>query len=289
MLEYQKDRTAIFFGDSIADVVSWLDRSPRQWRQHASRTNSASNSWDANAGWEGALRLGRDGWDAGVQDLHGRLQAMVRTVPEKQPPWRYDVAGALPDVPRFLAGAPDPMMNHGKAKGNKPTVHIVVNVCVSAMATSAQIMNFGTALTAVIDEIEHGGKRVQLDAIAVFSSLGSGYGANTGVVGWTVKRASEPCDLSAIAFSLAHPAAFRRIMFAMLERTPLSWDTPGYGTVHGRISKEQKQVLDCEQAFCIEGIKADARRCTTIEGALGLAQEQLAAAEQAQLKMLEAA
>jgi hypothetical protein len=290
MLEHRNDRFCIFMADSLADAVSWLDRTPRLWNQKASVGDRPSHDWDANAGWEGALRLGRDGWDAGVQDLHGKLEAMVRTVTEKQPPWRYDVAGALPDVPRFLAGAPDPMMNHGKTKGKKPTVHIVVDVCVSSMATSRQIMNYGTALTALIDEIEHSGKRVQLDAVALITRLGGGYGGGKAcVMGWTVKRASEPCDLSAVAFSLAHPAAFRRLMFGMVERTPLAWDTHGYGSSIGTLKAEYLQIMDAEQAFCIEGVKTDARRCSTIEGALELAQEQLAAAEAAQLRMREAA
>lgn len=279
MLHNRKDNVMAIMGDSLSDVIRWLDDEPRQWRQNSSRQRG-SRDWDLGVGWEGAVKLAREGWEEGVKRIHSELTAHFPQSFVKEPPWRHDVGGALPDVPRYLQGMPDHMWDRGRAKGSKPIVHIVINTVCSAWTTAQQFVNYGAAITALIDEIEASGRRVELDIAAVFRSLGGyGRGSFTGIVGWKVKRAGEHVDLAAISFGLAHPAAFRRIQFAMIERTPTNWDTPGYGMCGG-LTKAHAKLLDCERAFLLDGVGEAGSACNTAEGALNLARAQLARAEE---------
>lgn len=274
MLKRHEGRTIVFMGDSLAETVRWLESNSRCWQQNASRTDRASPNWDLRAGWDGALRLASMGWEEGVKAIFNELAANFPQHYEKEPPWRYDVAGALPDVPRYLHGEPAHMQARGRAKGGKPIVHIIINTVCSARTKSNEFVNYGAAITAMIDDIESKGKRVQLDIAAVFTNLRG----NTGIVGWNVKQAGDPVDLSAIAFSLAHPAAFRRIQFGMIERTPWEWDTYGYGQC-GKLTNTHAALMEAENAFLLDGVGEDGKACTTAEGALKLARAQLARAE----------
>lgn len=267
--------TMLLFGDSVGDTVRWLENNGRSWGQSSSVHDRATKNWDLGAGYHGAVRLAQVGWEEGVKAIHNELTANFPQAFSKEPPWRYDVAGALPDVPRYLQSQPDHMLARGRAKGAKPVVNIVINTVCSAWTKSEQFVNYGAAITALIDDIESKGKRVQLSVAAVFSSLGW---SNTGVVGWQVKQAGEPVDLAAIAFSLAHPAAFRRIQFGMVERTPRNWDTPGYGRC-GRLTNEHAKLMDADDAFLLDGVGEDGASCSTAQGALELARAQLARAE----------
>jgi hypothetical protein len=275
-LSKQADAVA-FMGDELMDVAAWLKATPRCWSQSSSVRDRASDRWDLNAGYHGAERLAREGWADGARVIHNNLAVNFPNAHIKEPAWKYDVAGALPDVPRFLAGAPGPMMNHGRAKGRQPVVHIVVNVVCSANVGAKEFSNYGTALVALIDTIENSGRRVELDVAAVFSGLGGWSGKNKCVTAWKVKRANDPVDLAAIAFSIAHPAAFRRIMFAMVERSPSAWNTPGYGFC-AKLTPELAELIDAGDAFLLDGVGEARGQCTTPAGALQLAQAQLDAA-----------
>lgn len=276
MLSNTAERVQCYMGDSLAETVRWIAETPRRWSYKHSETNRPERKWDLNVGYDGALRLAREGWADGVKELFGQLTAHFPQQFEKEPPWRFDVAGQLPDVPRFLRGQPDHMLTRGRAKGAKPIVHIVINTVCSAYTNDRQFVNYGAAICAMIDQIEAGGKRVELDVAAVFGSLNGG---NTAVLGWKVKRAGDPVDLADIAFALAHPAAFRRIQFGMVERTPGSWQTADYGYCASLTPKLAK-LFDADNAFLLDGVGEAGSRCNTPEEALAMAQEQLRRAEE---------
>lgn len=243
--------THVIYADSVADVAEFL-KTPRKWRQCASERETASASWDLNAGYDGAWRMAREGWSQGAADLHAAVQAIE---PEgAMPTHRYDFGGERVDVPRFLGGAMDCMVTRGRGHKQKPIVHLVVNGTVSCGVGAKAIAAYGAALTAIIDKLERSGRRVVLDILYTITFRGNGGGA-TGIVGWNVKRAEDHCDMSAIAFAVAHPAAFRRIAFAMMERLPASFEDHTYG--HPSVpSKLMLESLDMGEAFLMQGVGA---------------------------------
>lgn len=251
--------------ESLAEMVQWTRSTPRKWSENTSRTNTRDNSWDLGAGYEGALELAERGWEAGIRNL----AALALTVPNNTITVReMSVAGDFPDVPRYLAGDPFNMVRRGKQRVPKPALTICVNTVASAIVTGRELANFGAAIVALVDRLESRGVRVELiGAICANENRGKVS------IAWHIKRAEDHLDLAAVAFSLAHPACFRRIGFAAIERSPRELEQPGYGRP---ADASPEHLLDApEDVLCIQGVQGSAGACRTMDGALAFAKAQI--------------
>jgi hypothetical protein len=182
---------------------------------------------------------------------------------------KFDIAGHYPDVGRFVSGQPDHMLTKGKVHGKKPTVHIICNMTASSSVSAQEYLNFGTALCAIVDKLEASGRRVQLDV-----TFANALRIHRTVVGWNVKQPGDPLDLSAVAFSLAHPAAYRRLGFAMWERTPIGDYSPGHGRCTP-LTKKDAELIDGENALILNGDGGSLSSCRTPAGAVDFVSHQL--------------
>ena len=90
--------------------------------------------------------------------------------------------------------------------------------------------------------------------IGSFGTKDTASGANKVVVGWKVKRAEDPLNMSDVAFSLAHPAAFRRLGFAMMERSDIGCYAENYG-YPSNISEAMGDAIGAEGALLISAIE----------------------------------
>ena len=272
-IEFTSDRHVIAYAENgLSDLEQWLSKTGAKWRCNSSRSNGASRSWDLDAGYDGATRMAKDGWSEGARDLDHRLQAIM-PASGREARWGYSVAGSSPNVGRYLRGNPNNMRTRKrKTAGAAPVFHIVYNGSASCMITGEQMANYGTALVGLIDRLENSGRRVMLDVLYVTHAHDSGPVFRL-ACGWNVKKANEPIDLAAVAFSVAHPAAFRRLGFAMLERCPQESETYGYGHC--------ADILECDVpdptpgTMLLDGVNHEPGRCNSPEDALRLACEQL--------------
>ena len=263
MLQHQTDKAWVRQFDSLPDLSRWIDSTPRAWDVRDSRNRAATRDWDMGVGYDGALKLARDGWEEGIRNLHA-LSALVpnatRTTRE------YSVAGDFPDVPRYLAGDPYNMVKRGKQRVPKPAMTIAVSICASANVDARAFANYGAAMVALIDRLESRNVRVEL--LAMFATNIRGKVS----MSWTVKRAQDPTDLSALAFSLGHPAMLRRLGFAVIERSPRAWECSDYGYPAGIHRSDFVDLPD--NALLIDGI-GQGYRCNTMADALKFAKEQI--------------
>jgi hypothetical protein len=178
------------------------------------------------------------------------------------------VAGEQPDVPRYLAGDPFNMIHRGKAKVPKPTMTIALNIRASCAIGSREIANFGAAIVALVDRLES--RRVRVELLGLFATNIS---KKRYCGAWGIKQAQDHLDLSAVAFSFAHPAMLRRIGFALMERTPAIHECPGYG-FGGGISPEDFIDL-APGALLINGVDHNPGACATMAGALHYAKGEI--------------
>lgn len=267
MLTTLTPRRCIIFGDDLHDVAQFLKDSPRQWTMRQSRSNGASYDWDLNTGYAKAEELADIGWSEGAQNLAHMLGAIPPN--EAEPEYTYDVAGMMPDVPLYCAGDPMHMRNDGHPQGRKPIVHLVVNAVAAGMIAARDYANYGTAITAAIGQIEATGRSVELDVVFADSLRGG-----TAVLGWKVKRAGDPVDLAAVAYSIGHPAAFRRLGFALIERTPREWETHGYGRC-ASMTEDLAHHINADGAFLLGGVGESYGSCRTLESAVKFAAQQI--------------
>jgi len=265
--------------DSLADVEQWIKATPRKWDVASSEKPSYGYSWDLGTSWEDTLKLARTGWIAGVLDTSNRL-AMRPPHLTNDPKWRYDVAGELPDIGRYLAGDPAHMMRHGHPKGHRPVITLAIGANGTAGVSADQLRNYGAAMVAVIDQLESTGRRVE-----AYATFISNHGSNERICPyWRVKAAEDALDLSSLAFSLSHPASFRRLGFALYERS-------GFPTWYNYGSSCRAMLEDlidpAPNTLVISGLASSGIRCKTLDGAIEYAAEQINAAAEEQLVTLE--
>lgn len=270
---WEATRHVLAYGDSLGDAVQWLKDRGEIWTTadgQGSRFNShGSKTWDRGADYPKALELADHGWEEGMSLIDTALHAIIPAA-GREARWGWGVTGGSVSVGRFLTGHPKSMRSRRKKEaGAAPVLHIVVNTVASCAINSDQMVNYGAAITGLIDRLETAGRRVHLDCVMVTR-------ANKGIrlsVGWNVKRASEHVDLSQIAFSLAHPAAFRRIGFAMMERTAADVYTGGYGQCADALPCDVPDFTD--GTMLIDGVNHQPSRCNSPKDALRLAIEQI--------------
>lgn len=263
MLTIKNDKYTVFWGDSLADVGAWLGATPRQWRGSSSTEPRNAYSWDLGASWSDCLRMAREGWAAGAQRLHEGLAAVLPPT-TSHTKLNHSVAGHYADVPKYLTGLPDNMITRGKVRGQAPVVSIVVSLTASGSVDASHYANFGAAMVAVIDKLEAAGRRVDL-----YVAFPNAMNYTRAIVGWKVKEAGEHVDLGALAFSLAHPAAYRRFGFGLWERTGAANYTVGYGRCSD-LTEEDAALLGIEDAWRIDGSFTQLHQCTTVEAALAM-------------------
>jgi hypothetical protein len=237
-------RQFIAIGDDLTDVQRWIRETPPTWSARSSVTTAATKDWDLGVGYEGAMKLAETGWSEGDILLNDQLMTHK---PERDhaDSWRYDVAGELPDIGRYLAGDPLHMRRHGHPKGHQPIVSLLIRNCCGGAVAADTFVKYGAALCTIVDQLENMGRRVEVNVadISVIDGIRC-------TLGWTVKQAEDSLDLAAMAFSLAHPAAPRRIGFAMCERTPReAWN---YGQP---ASPKQSDWIDpVPNMYCLDGV-----------------------------------
>jgi hypothetical protein len=251
------------------DVQQWLRDTPKKWSSNASRDKAAKDSWDLGIGYDGSLKTAHEGWSEGVELIDQALQAIIPST-GREARWGWGVTGGSVSVGRYLTGHPKTMRNRRKKQmGTAPVLHLIVNGVASCAIKAKQMMNYGAAIAGLIDRLENMGRRIHLDFVMVTCANST----NRLSVGWNVKRASEPMDLSRVAFALAHPAAFRRIGFAMIERSPTEFRDYGYGYCADAQPLDVPDFTD--GTMIVDGVMHEPNRCNTPKDALRLAIEQI--------------
>ena len=258
--------------DSLTEMIHHAQTAPVLWPMQASRTERKSPAWDADAGYAGALKLANDGWPEGIKQIH----AMARLVHTGAVATRgYGVAGDHPDIGRALSGDPRNMVSRGSRRAPKPVVTIAVGLSMAWSVNSRLPMNYGAALAGLIDRLESYGVRIELHASGGAVQRRYGSGDQMVSVAVCLKRPEDAMDHSAIAFAVAHPGMFRRLMFSAMEKMPAeTYLGPSYGQPVSRFGPDQYCDLP-EGTTYLNGVQAAAKESETFEGAVKFLQLQL--------------
>lgn len=206
-------KRARYHFDSLGELGEYINNTRRTWHTESSRAHPPGPDWDLSAGYDAAVEMARFGWLEGAEKAQEALKVFSPNTP--QPDTKTDVYGYRPHVPRFCAGAPDNMIRHAPkpSMGCGKVLTLIVPVNCLAQVTAQAMANFGTAVAQYVNQLETDGTRVEL--IGCIVSEVSGWRVSHS---WTVKYADQPLDLAVVAFTIGHPAMFRRLGFALRER-----------------------------------------------------------------------
>lgn len=259
--------------DSLPELSRWIKDTPRTWPVtiDSATKEGKRDSWDLSAGYDGAVRMARDGWLEGAQ----KLEQYLATLPPKDtaPNLVNDFYGHMPHVARYCAGAPDSMIRHTReghnGSGRVLTLYVPVNA--NAYTTAPAMRNFGLGIAMAINALEQQGTRVELYGMYA-SAWFTGRGAPDVSHVWRIKDADQHLDLAILAFSIGHPAMFRRLGFALYERSDMH---PCHS--YGRSTKAKlSHLIDPPSgAYIINGMDEANSIASTPESALTYIEAQL--------------
>lgn len=247
---------------SLFDVVKYIRDTPATWQGHeSSRKPSTDYSWDLGCNYQGALKLADLGWADGARNMAVGLE---RLRPNATATYRkYSVAGTRPSIGRYLSGNPRYMYSNKRNEASKPAVRIAVNICANAGARAEYMANYGLAIASYAEQLEKAGYPVEI--LAVLPDDLHTTKVQRAVYSWTVKDINARMNFSDVAFSIGHPACFRRLGFALLERTPCR-----YVSGHGSCTDIKVSDLPAGKGIYVplDGINGVNRHSTTPEAAL---------------------
>lgn len=260
--------------ESLAELGEYINRTPRTWRGDYSVSEPASHSWDLDAGYVRAVDMARNGWIEGAEKMQDALRAFAPATPA--PDTKVDFYGFRPHVPRFCAGAPDNMIRHTPRAdmGCGRVLTLAVPVNAGAGQSAACMAHFGVAVAQYINQLETDGTRVELIGCIVSEVNGPRVAHS-----WIIKRADQPIDLAVVAFSIGHPAMFRRLGFALRERSSVPYWS-GYGSPKDAVTDD---IINAPPGMVIlNGMKEANTYAPTAKKALAYVSAKIEAALQAQ-------
>jgi hypothetical protein len=168
-----------------------------------------------------ALKLARDGWEEGAERARPLMDKIKTARPVRKTLSRWDVAGAVPSVPRYLAGNPMHMKTQRLSVSNRqPVVTIVSNWSTPAYVSAKVFECSAVAAAAICDRLEEAGFRVEIIAGRRCSSNTDGEKGHVAETFARIKAPEDSLDLARIAFGLGHPSALRRLSFAICSMHP---------------------------------------------------------------------
>lgn len=231
--------------DSLAELVSFIpDKAPpsmdekrRYWDSKPDKDFFGDITTMAQA-----KKLASNGWQEGAERALPLLERVKIARPSKRTLSRYDVAGAVPSVGRYLAGNPLAM----KTRQNSPTNQTPIITLISSTAAQWTITPdifeaLAITAAAIVDRLEDAGFRVEVIAGRRESSSDAGVTEATGennAIGhrsemfFRVKAAEDALDLPRLVFGIGHPSVHRRILFAAGDMHPEY--KPSLGELQGR-------------------------------------------------------
>lgn len=233
--EMKGDTLSLFFSSFDAFVRQAEAPAAPTWGTALVSRQTERPRWAGTHTFAEALRLARHGWAEGrKQLLQGALD--LRDLSGGSLSIRSEdraVAGSRPDVPLFCAGDPEHMIVPGDRFGPAaPFVDLYVHCSVSDLVKPADVFNHGIALLSLVDATEAQNRRARVTACFGVDSFQTSDALKFRCF-VRLKDHGEPLDLHRMAFGLANPAMFRRLVFALIEQVHGDdWST-GFGGSYG--------------------------------------------------------
>lgn len=144
-----------------------------------------------------------------------------------------DVTGEYFDVADFLSGEPE-VFRRQENDGTQPVVPVWINFGMLSDVPNSVITNRGSAIVALVDELQSNGYIVDLRVVkgTSHSTLGKIYA--------DIKLRTDPVDLDELAFLVANPLNLRRMWFGVLE----SWQQTSLWSMGATIEYDLEELFE---------------------------------------------
>ena len=247
--------------DTIHDFINACNAPAKHdWTYRPSK-DDGSKDFTGTHTYKEAENLASNGWEHGLKQITNNLSLINKTVEGGE--IIKSIAGSHPDIARFIAGMPDCMNRRVITdSAKKPCLDIVLNGSYGSKISTTQIINYGSAIASIIDDLENSGYSISL---TVSATTLPAYKNNYGCM-LNLKQQGESMDIGKLIFFIAHPSFLRRLAFSHWEtQVTLEALTLRYG----KISDLPKNL----QGDIYFGKHSDLSSCNTMQGAITYVKE----------------
>lgn len=219
--------------ESIHEVVQFLKNTERTSFYQINHSSDEISDWYTDfAGtqtFDEAMELLLHGWNQGAETLNTRLTTVNKQdAPIQVSRTIYDVAGYQACVPRYLQGIPTNMINRRIVTQKQKVVDVVRDIGYSESTKAETMLSKGLEALNVANALEKQGTRCNLYVSAICKK--SVFSEKLINIQIRIKSSTQRLNVKQIAFPLAHPAFFRRIVFGLIERLyETKYNGSGYG------------------------------------------------------------
>ncbi len=169
-----------------------------------------ASKWNGGLDLPAACRTMRTGdlsYVARSDALLARFERFAFAAPTKA--WRRDVAGAVPNVPAFIAGNPQSMRRRVRLASEAAPLAVVVDLTTSGSIEARDIERRGAAILALV-RVLSARRPVELWAGAFTGADGDKNG-----VAMFARIDTAPLDLARAAFAFVSPAYPRQALYSL--------------------------------------------------------------------------
>lgn len=213
---------------SFGEFQRYLNDTPMTrnfYNPSSKRSDNGDEGWHGTKTWDEAVALARDGWHEGLEKIASMSRPIVETISTRieRADIFHDVEGMSVDIARFVEGEPECWQNQThtivEGRGNR-VQRIFVNASTSGGVSTSSMIERGSYIAACVECLERAGFACEVVwAMGIGASFGNSKGPDGLINAYvTIKQPDAPLDMANLAFTLAHPAMFRRLGFAYIER-----------------------------------------------------------------------
>ena len=206
--------------DSVNDLAEHVETLETDDTRPANRGRDSGYTSDMEfyGNWtiEDAIKTGREGgkWQEGA-DKMPRLHVPHETLSGAALPAPYlnnDIQGFAPNVPAYLSGTPDSMFDMIEQPAGDKLLRVAVHVGRYFKCSQNNILNRGSAIMAVLDQLSLEGYSIELHAVWRNSNSGVGVSVET-----CIKSGVDHWSPASVAFALCHASFQRRLCWRTAE------------------------------------------------------------------------
>lgn len=242
---------------SVNQAVDWINQRPQLWfasdDSKAKAVGDSDSIWRGTATFDEALSQAQFGWREGAEKIVRFYDTINIKTKKSSPYWGFDVAGEIPDIPRFIAGDPEHMKSRSPVdRRKKDVLRVVVPINYEFTASHSLRAARGAALLDYLLTAQELKFEVELTVLSVstpnyFMPGDDKYGPDVAVK-IKIKDANDSLNLMRLAFWVMSNAAQRRIVFSIKERLDIAgWyrysETDTQLPAYGRQVKDQERLL----------------------------------------------
>lgn len=159
------------------------------------------------------MRLGDKESFKKIQKTKIEVDKYFKELGGKKIVYENSVVGYQPNVPNYLMGLPNSMIDVKHSSKKIKVLNIFITMSANSMKKASDIRYFGVFMLSVVDSLEREGYRVNLYT----GSIGTDDNMRMISTFMRLKKAEEPLNTYKLAFYIANPSYLRRTEFRVLE------------------------------------------------------------------------